>query len=344
MQSIVAVKISAWHYLICLIFVSCAHSAAAGSIHGAAANSIESVAAGSIDNALVPSHKITQTTGKFKFTDWQGSALNIHYALPTTPDALAKDTPILFVMTGRKRNASDYRDQWQALAKQYGFIVLAPQFKWKDFPDEVSYDMGGVFSFKDRLSVPNIKEMQYNPESSWAFSAIEPIFDEVLKELSLSAKSYSLFGHSSGAGFVHRYLYYKPSARLAHAVAANGAWYLLPISDFNYPYGLKGAKINKQMLHKAFRKDFTIMFGQNDLGPRKQYHANTKQAQAQGPHVVSRAMNYLLMSLLTAKQLDTPINWKMRTVPNVGHSNTQMAPFAVEYLFPELYLERAVVK
>lgn len=292
-------------------------------------------------SAMAQSNKIDQTMGQFTFDQWKGEAINIHYALPAAAETLAKETPILFVMTGRKRNASDYRDQWQALAEQYGFIVLAPQFKWKDYPDEVSYDMGGVFSFNDRLSVPKLKDMQFNKESQWAFSAIEPIFDEVISQLSLSIESYSLYGHSSGAGFVHRYLYYKPSARVAHAVAANGAWYLLPVSDFKYPYGLKGSKITRQMLHKAFRRDFTIMFGQTDLGPRKQYHANTQQAMAQGPHVVSRAMNFLLMSLLTANQLDTPINWKMHSVPNVGHSNSKMAPWAVEFLFPERYLARA---
>ncbi|MGB5324594.1 MAG: hypothetical protein WBN40_04110 [Pseudomonadales bacterium] len=282
-----------------------------------------------------------QTSGSFLFTDWQGKPLDVHYALPVPVTALKNDTPVLFVMTGRKRNAADYRDQWQALAEKYGFIVLAPEFTWSQYPDEVSYDMGNVFSFRDRLSVPDPKVIKLNPEKKWALSAIEPIFDVVSRSLALTADAYSMYGHSSGAGFVHRYLYYKPDARVAHAVAANGAWYLLPISEFNYPYGLKGSKINKRMLNIAFRRDLTIMFGQDDLGPRKQFHANTKEANAQGPHVVSRAMNYLLISLLAAKQLDMTNNWKIRSVPNVGHSNTKIAPHAVEHLFPELYYRAA---
>ena len=279
---------------------------------------------------------ISAQEGVFKFRDWKGASLSVHYVLPETVANIDRNTPVLFVMTGRGRNADDYRDQWKDLALQYGFIVLAPEFKWADYPDEVSYDMGNVFTFKDRLSVPKTNELKRNSEDLWAFSAIEPIFDAVRDSLSLGVTEYSMYGHSSGAGFVHRFIYYKPQSRLGHAVAANGAWYLLPIGKMDYPYGLKGSKISKSMLNRAFRRDLTIMFGQDDIGPRKQFHANTPQADSQGPHVVSRAMNFLLVTILVAEQLDMTLNWRLQSVPNVGHSNTKMAPWAVEYLFPEL--------
>ena len=276
-------------------------------------------------------------TGSYQFNSWDGKPLNIHYALPVSIEKLSTNTPVLFVMTGRKRNANTYRDQWQELSTQYGFIVLSPEFKWEDYPDEVSYDMGNVFSFEYRLSVPETKDIKKNKEAIWAFSAIEPIFNDVKEKFSLSIDSYSMYGHSSGAGFVHRYLFYKSKSSIDTAVAANGAWYLLPVSSYNYPYGLKGSSLTKQMLKSAFRKDLTIMFAQMDLGPRKQFHANTPQAKAQGPHVVSRAMNFFLLSTLASEQLGDSINWKIESVPHVGHSNKAMAPEAVKNLFPKLY-------
>ena len=278
-------------------------------------------------------------TNQFLFNDWDGMAIKVFYALPDSINNLAADTPVLFVMTGRKRNADVYRNQWEALAKKYGFIVLAPEFKWQDYPDEVSYDMGNVFTFKERLSIPDIKSIKRNREGAWVFSAIEPLFDFAVEKFSLQAQEYSMYGHSSGAGFVHRYLFYKPKARLNSAVAANGAWYLLPVSHYDYPYGLKGSRITKQMLKQAFKRDLTIMFAQKDLGPRKQYHANTPQAKAQGPHVVSRAMNFFLMSTLASEQLGDSINWKIESVPHVGHSNKSMAPYAVRNLFPKKFKE-----
>ena len=275
--------------------------------------------------------------GSYQFKSWSGEPLNIHFSLPVSKDHLSSNTPVLFVMTGRKRNANTYRDQWQDLSKKYGFIVLAPEFKWEDYPDEVSYDMGNVFSFKDRLSVPDIKKIKKNKESDWVFSAIEPIFNDAKEKFSLNINSYSMYGHSSGAGFVHRFIFYKSKARIDSAVAANGAWYLLPVSSYNYPYGLKGSSLTKQMLKSAFKKDLTIMFAQMDLGPRKQFHANTPQAKAQGPHVVSRAMNFFLLSTLASEQLGDSINWKIESVPHVGHSNKAMAPEAIKNLFPKLY-------
>lgn len=281
---------------------------------------------------------IAQQIGSFKFTGWQGSPLTVYFALPAPPAQLKPSTPVLFVMTGRKRNANDYRDQWKELAEQYRFIVLVPEFKWQDYPDEVSYDMGGIFRFKNRLAIPKLEEMIPVKPPYWVFSAIEPIFDYVTETLSLRAQKYSMYGHSSGAGFVHRYLYYQPAARVSQAVAANGAWYLLPRSDIQYPYGLRGSKITKQQVVAAFNKRLTIMFGQEDLGHRRQYHANTRQANLQGPHVVSRAMNFILSAAMTAKHYDSPLNWSIRSVANVGHSNTKMAPHAVQYLFPSHYL------
>jgi len=137
---------------------------------------------------------------------------------------------------------------------------------------------------------------------------------------------------------VHRYLYYQPKARIARAVAANGAWYLLPSPGIDYPYGLRGANISKQQLQRAFSRELLIMIAQEDLGPRRQYFANTAQAKAQGPHVVSRGMNFLLLAATAAHKLKMPLNWKIESVPNVGHSNKAMAPHAVRHLFPQLDL------
>ena len=271
----------------------------------------------------------------FEFRDWGGQSLRVFTSVPKKVTA---DTPVLFVMTGRRRNAGDYRDQWHKLAQEHGFIVLAPEFPERKYPGEISYDMGNVFRFPERFKVPALKSLKAVPQEQWAFSALEPLFDHARKTLGLKVRGYSLYGHSSGAGFVHRYLYYQPRARVERAVAANGAWYLLPSPGLEYPYGLRGANISKQQLKKAFSRELLIMIAQEDLGPRRQYFANTAQAKAQGPHVVSRGMNFLLLAATAAHGLKMPLNWKIESVPNVGHSNKAMAPHAVRHLFPRLDL------
>ena len=124
-------------------------------------------------------------------------------------------------------------------------------------------------------------------------------------------------------------------------MAANGAWYLMPSGDVEYPYGLCGSGLTKAHIARAFRRPLTTMIAQQDLGPRKQYLANTAQANAQGPHVVSRGMNFLLLAAVVAEREKLRLDWRLESVPNVGHSNRAMAAHAVRHLFPELAASRA---
>ena len=280
------------------------------------------------------------TQGDYRFDGWAGPALRVFSATPARRSA---ETPVLFVMTGRRRNAKVYRDHWQPLAKRHGFVALVPEFKANDFPGEVSYDTGGVFKMPNDKVAP-VARIAIRDESLWAFSALEPIFGEAKQRFGLAAKRYALYGHSSGAGFVHRYVYYKPDARLSRAVAANGAWYLMPTGDAEYPYGLRGSGLNKAHLVRAFRRPLTIMVAQQDLGPRKQYLANTPQAMAQGPHVVSRGMNFLLLAAVAAQKEKLRLDWHLESVPNARHSDKAMAPNAIRHLFPELAMQRAATQ
>jgi len=50
---------------------------------------------------------------------------------------------------------------------------------------------------------------------------------------------FSMFGHSAGAQFVHRYITFMPQGHLRAAVAANSGWYTLPDQTLKLPYGLK---------------------------------------------------------------------------------------------------------
>ena len=52
-------------------------------------------------------------------------------------------------------------------------------------------------------------------------AAIEPLFDHARARFGMEADAYSIYGHSAGAQFVHRFLFHVPDARVARAVAAN---------------------------------------------------------------------------------------------------------------------------
>ena len=124
------------------------------------------------------------------------------------------------MMHGMNRNADDYREQWHELAMKHDFLLVVPEFASEDFPGSSGYALGNR---EDEAGRPL-------PPERWSYAAIEPLFDDVRRRFSLDAKTYAIYGHSAGAQFVHRFLFYVPEARVSRAVPAQisfslgGAW------------------------------------------------------------------------------------------------------------------------
>ena len=127
---------------------------------------------------------LTAAKVRFTFEDWEGPALNVHVSRPA---GLAADRPVVFVMHGTRRNASDYRDQWHELAMEHDFLVVVPEFSDADFPGAAGYNLGYQY---DSAGKPR-------PRALWAYSAIEPMFDDIRKRFSLATPRYALYGHSA---------------------------------------------------------------------------------------------------------------------------------------------------
>ena len=71
----------------------------------------------------------------------------------------------------------------------------------------------------------------------WAFTAIERMYSVIKTAAHLNTSGFSIFGHSAGAQFVHRYVAFVRSSlgkckgeawQLEHAVAANAGSYTRP--------------------------------------------------------------------------------------------------------------------
>jgi poly(3-hydroxybutyrate) depolymerase len=168
----------------------------------------------------------TENRSRFVFTVWAGPELPVWYQLP---DQVTPDTPVVFVMHGVNRDADRYRDEWADLARMHEFIVIVPEFGKADFPGSLGYNTG---YFTNSDGTPR-------PRAQWAFAAIEPLFDEVRQRFGTRAAGYTLYGHSAGAQFVHRYVLFMPDARIDQAIAANAGWYTMPDPAIAFPYGLE---------------------------------------------------------------------------------------------------------
>lgn len=258
-------------------------------------------------------------SGQFTFAGWAGPALPVYYQLP---DRVRTDTPVVFVMHGVNRDADRYRDEWAALARKHEFIAVVPQFGQGDFPGSRGYNTG---YFTDESGSPR-------PRAIWSFAAIEPLFDEVRKRFGTGVPRYSIYGHSAGAQFVHRFVLFMPEARLEKAVAANAGWYTMPDPDLRFPYGLGGAPVDRAALNAALGKPLTVLLGTADTDRADPDLRKTPEADAQGPHRYARGQTFFARAKGAAAARGLPFAWSRKDVPGIGHSNAGMADAAAVLL------------
>lgn len=258
---------------------------------------------------------------RFLFSDWKGPQLPVWMYVPAKADL--SNSPILFMMHGTKRDSHRYMREWRPLAEEHGIVVVSPEFTASDFPESAGYNLGNVFRVEGR---------DLQDEAIWSFSAIEPIFDFVVAELGSQRTKYAMFGHSAGSQFVHRYLYYKPNARIQQIIAANAGWYTVPDLREGYPYGLKGAEVSEAALKAALQKDVVVLLGDRDKNPNHRSLRRTPEAMRQGPHRFARGIHFHQVAVEQAEALAVDCGWKLIVVPGVAHSNGQMAAGSVHLI------------
>lgn len=240
------------------------------------------------------------------------------------PANLAADAPVLFVIHGVGRNADEYLDDWVALADAKQFLLVVPEFTKKEFPGEESFNSGNLFDAAGRPL----------PREVWSFSMIEPVFDAVRTQLGSTRADYALYGHSAGAQFVQRFLYFVPASRVSHAVAANAGWYMLPDLGRAFPYGLKGTPADAAALRRAFAFPLHVLLGDADIDPKHASLRHTPEADEQGLFRFARGQYFFNHAKAAAAALDAPFHWMLSIAPNVAHNNKAMAPYAARLLFP----------
>jgi hypothetical protein len=253
---------------------------------------------------------------QFEFADWPGPAVPVRLYVPATATA---DTPIVIVMHGASRDAERYYNDWRPEAAHRGFIVAVPYFSRDDFPSSARYNLGHVFDPGDG---------HRRPEAQWTFAAIEPLFDAVVDRLNGRQARYTLFGHSAGSQFVHRFLYYVPDNRANRAIAANAGWYTMPDFGVQYPYGLAGAGVPEDVLAGYFARDLVVLLGDADTLRDDEDLRKSPEAELQGRHRYDRGHTFYRVAQARAEAMGVDFNWRLVTVPGAGHSNAAMTPAA----------------
>ncbi len=252
----------------------------------------------------------------FDFEDWAGPAVPVNMYVPD--DATTK-TPIVIVMHGASRDLPRYYGDWRKEGEKHGFIVVVPWFSKEAFPGSDNYNLGAVF---------DTDTGETRPREQWTFAAIEPLFDAVVERVGGEQAQYSLFGHSAGSQFVHRFLYYVPEARVRRAIAANAGWYTMPDFGIDWPYGLDASGVAPEVLESYFGRDLVVLIGDADVIREDEDLRKTPEAELQGPHRFARGHTFFRVATARAADLGVEFNWRLQEVAGAGHSNAAMTPDA----------------
>jgi tripeptide aminopeptidase len=256
-------------------------------------------------------------SSQIDFSGWSGPKLPVFVHKPQSAGANSR---IVFVMHGVNRDGDRYRDEWRDLADKHDLIIVVPTFGKKDFPSTGSYNLGNIVDDKGRR----------NPTSKWSFSAIEPLFDDIVCRVAGKQKGYALYGHSAGGQFVHRYVAFADAPRIESAVAANSGWYTMP-DDAAFPYGWGGNTAGLVSPGQAFQRPLTILLGTEDIDRNDPNLRINEHADKQGQTRFDRGHGFLAAARKLAGE-GTPLGWKIAYAPGIGHDNGLMAPFAILHL------------
>jgi len=260
--------------------------------------------------------------GSFTFTDQKGDPQKPIQVWYFKPPSYSGSTPILFVMHGMQRNAREYRDQWISYARQFGALLVVPEFSEKIYPGE-GYAQGNMFD----------SSLRPIPENRSGFALVEHLFDYVRTQGNNQSIDYCLYGHSAGGQFVHRMLLFKPDARIRRAVAANPGFYTLPRFVEEFPYGLEKTGLPGETIQQAFGKELTLLLGERDTLENQKSLNKSVGAMKQGSQRFARGMNFFKVAQQESLARGYSLDWKLQTVPGAGHSNSQMAAAAARILF-----------
>ncbi|WP_299520961.1 T9SS type A sorting domain-containing protein [Winogradskyella sp.] len=275
------------------------------------------------------------STGSFTFTPQpplNRPPVEVFYHIP---EGNIATMPILMSFHGAARDGATHRDYWVNMANSNGFMVFAPQFSNANYPGlGDNYIMSNIFEDGDNPSPET-----FNDQNEWTCSILDPLFEYIKTDISGTQLSYSAWGHSAGAQFLHRLFMYLPNSNINVAVCSNAGWYTVPEESVNYPYGILNSQLPQSDLISSFSNNIIIHLGQDDTvpstdpgGPRD----NTVLNNQQGLHRLERGQYFFNTSQTVAGNLGVDFNWEKHEVPNVGHDGQLMANDALQYLMPFL--------
>ena len=251
----------------------------------------------------------------FTYTDYAPFAqrpVGVHYYLPSQGNV--NKMPIIFVFEGGDRGYKYLMEGWKKEAEKQHFIVVTPHFGLKEFPLYLYQEIG----------VTDSCYQQIRPQEELTPVLVDKIFEVIKQRIGSERQGYSIYGHSAGGQFVHRFMFFHDSPYVERAISASPGWYTFPDSTAIYPYGVKNVPyITKERLKRFIEKPVVLHLGLGDT-IRESFLRKTPEAEAQGNNRLSRGRNFYRFLQRMAIENGWKCNWTKVEEPGIGHESVSM--------------------
>lgn len=214
---------------------------------------------------------------------------------------------ILVVLHGIARDAENYRNITRGLGDRLCRIVVAPRFDAKHFPSW-RYQRGGI-----------VHHNAVQKPRDWTGEFIVELIAWVRQQEG-EALPYAIIAHSAGAQFLSRLAAFT-ATEATHMVIANPSTYVLADLQIKAPYGFGGvypADVGESELKRYLKTPVTILLGEEDV--KDKGLDKSPAALAQGKNRYVRGLNAFHGAEALARSRGWVFNWRLMTVPGVGHS------------------------
>lgn len=117
------------------------------------------------------------------------------------------DQPLLIVMPGVVRSATNARNDAIGLACKCACLVAVPHLSTEHFPTAADYDHGGVFpnDAYDPLTGALRQDTLPNPPDQWSLNVVLSVLHHVRTKESNANLKYYLFGDGAGGQFINAF-------------------------------------------------------------------------------------------------------------------------------------------
>lgn len=234
------------------------------------------------------------------------------------------EMPVVMGFHGNDRDCSYWVDTWKEYAEEKGFMFFITWFTHEKFPTRRYQELGVKDDNGDML-----------PTTNRTSALVDNLIFHVLKYSGTSDNKVTVFGHSTGGQFVHRFILLNSSPFIKKAIISNPGWFKFPTKEYDYSYGIKDLDdFPPTQLHRMLRQNVILLLAEGDT-IRESFLRKTPEADRQGMNRLERGNRFfeILDSISASRHYD--FNWRKVYVPNVGHDAVAMSRFAAEHLLED---------